>query len=174
MIDDTPYLLIADDNKDVREMVAFGVRARGWYCETAETPKQIIDAVKSHCEEDDSSKTCFDALICDIQYEWQEPDEPRRTGVSAIRELRKQFKNLPVIFITARDNSRILRNEALSVGQELIAKPFEVDYLLNRAKIWMDWMRPNKFEGHDRRRYGMNRSGLYRRATDTQEESGVA
>jgi CheY-like chemotaxis protein len=165
MKDNTPYLLVADDHEDTREMVAFGVRQRGWLCDTAASPQELIRLVREQALPDDPTVTRYDAIICDVNYQNQDEGEPYKTGVSAIRELRVQFRNLAVIFITGHTTKR-LRDEALSVSQELVVKPFDVNYVLDRVVAWMSWMKPNEFKGRERRRFGINRSGYHRRTSD--------
>lgn len=175
MIDETPYLLLADDDPDTLAMLKAAVTQQGWRCETADTPQKIVDCVRQHMRPDGSSE--FDLLITDINYRYDPEreggDGAKRTGVKAVREIRRELcSNLPVIFITAWDTS-MLRKEALTVGQELIAKPFSVEYLMDRVKIWIDWAMPPRYEGQDRRRYGINRSGHYRRNSDHREEQQI-
>lgn len=166
MLDESPYVLIADDDPDALAMMVAACQIRGWRCEVAKTPKEIVDKVLEACSPEHPNITCFDALIVDVHYREQEEGQPRRTGVFAIREIRRQhFQNLPVIFVTAWD-ARMIRNETLEVGQEVIIKPFDPDYVLDRAEVWMVWSRRRKYEGQERRHFGMNRSHKYRRVSD--------
>jgi CheY-like chemotaxis protein len=158
-----PRVLIADDHEDILAALVMAAEQRGWDIKTARSAQEIIDRVNEHCG---AEGRCFDALILDIHYWKQDPEAPRLTGIHAVRKIRRQYPNLAVVFITAY-NTRLVRDEALAVGNEVILKPFDPFYVLNRAELWMGWLgHQQTYDGEERRGFGLNRSGHMRRATD--------
>lgn len=154
-----PYVLIADDNADILNLLATAARLRGWECDTAQTSDEILQRVKAQCEE---GGRCYDVLVLDVSYEGS-----AISGIQAVRALRRSFPNLPVVFVTGH-GGLLVKEEALRVGQEFIRKPFTPDYVLDRAEVWMTWAgtRTSNYDGPERRRSSINRSGNYRRMTD--------
>jgi DNA-binding response OmpR family regulator len=155
-----PTILVGDDHADIRRMMQMAAQMRGWDCDVAETAQEIVDKVQARCTE---GANCYDALILDVNYE----GGPRITGIQAVRAIRRKYPNIPVIFITGY-SSKLVRDEAMKVGQEYVVKPFDPDYVLDRAHVWMCWagMLMDGYTGPERRVRSINRSGLYRRATD--------
>lgn len=154
-----PYVLIADDKADILFMLATAARARGWECDTAQTSDEILEKVKAQCE----SGRCYDALVLDVSYEGS-----AISGIHAVRALRRSYPNLPVVFVTGH-GGMLVKDEALRVGQEFILKPFTPDYVLDRAEVWMAWAgtrTSEEYDGPERRKTSINRSGSYRRITD--------
>ena len=43
---DKPHILIADDQRDVREALRLLLKSEGWNCSTAEGPAEALDAVR--------------------------------------------------------------------------------------------------------------------------------
>lgn len=165
-----PYLLIADDAPDTLTMMEAATRLRGWRCETATSPEEIERAVNLRCDGPESERDCFDALVLDIHYKTA---ESRQTGISIVRPIRRRWPQLPIIFITAF-TSMLVRNEALEVGQELITKPFDPAFVLDRVQSWIDWAGQHAYRGAERRKFGINRSHHYRRASDRRVEIAPA
>jgi CheY-like chemotaxis protein len=160
----SPFLLFADDEPDILGVLVQAAELKGYRYKTATTPEEILAQVNEHCAQE---HTCFDALVLDVHYKTA---LARETGIGAVRAIRRKFPNLPVIFITAY-NSTLTRNEALAVGQEVIVKPFDPMYVLNRAALWIAWAgKRRNWQGGERRSFGVNRSGQYRRATDAAVE----
>lgn len=152
-------VLFADDNRDTLEMLSVAARLRGWEPYTAQSTEEIIAKVTSECA---NNGRCFDALVLDIKFD----DGGQPSGIQAVRALRRSFPNIPVIFITGW-TSKFVKEEALKVGQEVIVKPFDPAYVLDRAEIWTAWAGTREpYEGPERRCVSINRSGYYRRATD--------
>jgi DNA-binding response OmpR family regulator len=153
-------ILFADDNQDTLDLLAATAKLRGWASETARSTEEIIAKVTSECS---GRGRCFDALILDVRFD----DSGQPSGIQAVRAVRRNFPNIPVIFITGW-TSRFVKDEALRVGQEVITKPFDPNYVLDRAEVWMIWAGAHTpcYTGTERRSQSINRSGYYRRATD--------
>lgn len=156
-----PRVLFADDSDDILELLSFTAQRRGWQVDTAHNTDEILNLVSHQC---DNGGRCYDVLVLDITFD----AGTAPSGVQAVRAIRRRYRNIPVIFITGW-TSRLVKSEAERVGQEVIAKPFDPNFVLDRAEIWMTWagkFKAHEYEGPERRKASINRSGHYRRVTD--------
>lgn len=155
-----PYLLVSDDAADILELIAFAARQRGWSVDTAPTAEEMLEKINQHCAE---AHNCYDAVIGDIHY-FNNPPGVTMDGISALREIRKKFPDLPFIFYSALlepMNERQARN----LGATTVAKDGEIEELLNTVEIVM-CMKPTAWNGDERRREHSD-CEQRRRRTDT-------
>ena len=162
---DKPYVLFADDDDELLRILTTFAEQKKWKFDTVKTARGIIEQVNKHCTQEQS---CYDVLVCDVNYfnhdTQHEPSVPRLTGITAVTEIRKQFPNLPILFVTAYD-SYILKEQIQNLNAELIPKPFDLDFLFHRIELAVRWGRMS-FDGVERRQKKINISGNYRRSTD--------
>jgi len=97
-----PLILIADDNRDTREMYALYLNMVGYRVETADDGHQAI--IKAR-------EVRPDVVVMDLQM-------PKLDGWAAIRELqnRPETAAIPVIVLTGHDFKSYLKPAALAVG----------------------------------------------------------
>jgi DNA-binding response OmpR family regulator len=164
-----PRVLFADDSEDVLDPLVYFAEKRGWIADKATSVEQIMAHIERRCK--DEGPHCYDAFIFDITFKGEPGRGPSGStgpsGVQAVRAIRRKLPNVPVIFITGW-TSRLVTGEAERVGQEVITKPFDPNYVLDRTEVWMAWagqMMP-RHDGPERRERSINRSGHYRRASD--------
>jgi CheY-like chemotaxis protein len=185
--DTRPYVLIADDDPDIRDAISVACQIRGWRVDTAATAREAIDKVNEHCE---NGSLCYDLIIMDINFRDRSPDPgPRLTGITAAREIQKAYGSVPIIFYTGWDNS-IVRDEARpfgefivkSKGQQDVTSPTgesetidgDIQSVLHRAEYWITHWRAATYEGPERRG-GMSsfENNQGRRATDRPRKASV-
>jgi DNA-binding response OmpR family regulator len=135
--DGNPYVLIADDDPDTLTMLKYFAEKRGWCVDTASTAREILEKVNEHCGR---LGTCYDAVVADVNYFDANPGNgPRYTGISAASEIKKEYPDLPIVFMSAF-RSQMTKDEALKYGDDFFDKPFDekttrsVDMLLNRVE----------------------------------------
>lgn len=157
-------LLIADNNAETLEMLAYKAQLMGWKAITVASASGIISAMNQSVQEGPE----FDAIIADVNFFDNQPG-PRLTGITAVREIRKVRPDIPIIFITAYSNS-IMREEIRRVRAELMQKPFDINLLFGRTAQLVAWYRDAKlhqnYQGVERRSRSVNMSGHQRRSTD--------
>ena len=105
-----PFVLIADDNADTREMYALFLSMSGYKVETAEDGHEAV--IKSRTLQPD-------LIVMDLQM-------PRLDGWGAIRELqsRPETSPTPIIVLTGHDFKAYLKPAALAVGAcSFLTKP---------------------------------------------------
>lgn len=119
MKDNSKYnILIVDDDKDIREMIALLMSKTGYNYASA-------------CDGDEAlslcSKKSFDVVLLDIMM-------PNMDGYAFCNELRKSNQLCFIIFITALDTKDALEKALLMGGDDFLSKPFEPRELLARIK----------------------------------------
>jgi len=110
-------LLIADDNKDIRDILVAAAEASDFETVTAANGKEVLDLVK----QDNISLLLLDVMM------------PIMDGFSVCREIRKS-SDVPIIMITARgeDYDRIM---GLEIGaDDYVVKPFSPLEVMARVK----------------------------------------
>ena len=113
-------ILIADDERDIRELVAITLRIAG---------HEVI--VTSNGEEayETAIQIAPDLILLDVRM-------PRMTGYEACERIKANpgTQNIPVVFLSAKgQESEVMTG--MSVGaSEYILKPFSLDQLTSRVK----------------------------------------
>ena len=119
-------ILVAEDDKDLNRFVCACLRASGYEVCSCADGKEALEQMET---------TKFDALLTDIMM-------PIIDGFELAESVRATDKNIPIIFMTAKDDkpSKML---GYTIGiDDYIVKPFDTDVLmmklgalLRRAKI---------------------------------------
>lgn len=116
MKDNKTYILIADDEKEIRDILKLLLEGEGYEVLVAADGTEVIEAV---CPE-------IDLYILDVNM-------PKMTGFMAAMELRKQT-DAPIIFLTAY-SGEMDKVMGFSVGaDDYVVKPFSNMELLMRVK----------------------------------------
>ena len=143
------YILVIDDNADIRENTAEILELAGFKTATAENGKQGVDlAIKSKP----------DLIVCDIMM-------PELDGYGVLHMLRKnpdtQF--IPFIFLTAKTERSDLRKGMEMGADDYITKPFEDIELLNAIEVRLK--KTQVFE----QKYAMSQPGISQFLRDVKE-----
>ena len=113
-------ILIADDERDIRDLVAFALRFAGHEVLTTSNGEEAVRAVLEEAP---------DLILLDVRM-------PRMTGYEACRQIKAQpgTQDIPIIFLSAKGQEAEV-NAGLQLGAvEYIVKPFSPDDLLTRVK----------------------------------------
>lgn len=109
-------IAIADDEKEIRDIVSLLLTGEGYAVQTAEDGQTIVDQISPD----------IDLYILDVNM-------PRLSGIMAAAEIRKQY-DTPIIFLTAysSESDKVM---GFSVGaDDYIVKPFSNMELLMRVR----------------------------------------
>ncbi|HWD41672.1 MAG TPA: response regulator, partial [Fimbriimonas sp.] len=121
-------ILIAED--DVRNVFAITsiLEQRGAKVVIARNGREAIEAL----EKSDQTGEHVDLVLMDIMM-------PEMDGLTAMREIRKRFewKNLPIIALTAKAMKDDQENCLAAGANDYMAKPLDVDKLLSLIRVWM-------------------------------------
>jgi two-component system phosphate regulon response regulator OmpR len=106
--DDAPHLLVVDDDRRIRDLLSRFLASEGYRVTTADNAADARAKLQG---------LHFDLLILDVMM-------PGETGFDLAKSLR-QTSEVPILILTARDESA-MRIEGLEIGaDDYVAKPFE-------------------------------------------------
>jgi DNA-binding response OmpR family regulator len=113
-------ILIAEDEPDIRELVAFTLRFAGHEVTSTSNGEEAVQM---------ASKIIPDLVLMDVRM-------PRMTGYDACRVMKASpvLKDIPVVFLSAKGQESEIAT-GLAVGaEEYLLKPFAPDQLTDRVK----------------------------------------
>ncbi|MBQ9743806.1 MAG: response regulator transcription factor [Clostridia bacterium] len=122
-------ILVAEDDKDLNRLVSFSLRNEGYDVTACLDGEEALEATE---------RVKYDMILTDIMM-------PKMDGFELAENIRSFDKNVPIIFMTAKDDkpSKML---GYSIGiDDYVTKPFDIDVLvlkinavLRRARIETD------------------------------------
>ncbi len=120
LVADTRKVLIVDDDEPVRELLRNTFERAGFIVETAEDGMDALGRLGTNLP---------DLIILDRLM-------PRMNGEATLRELQASVNTgkVPVIVLTAMDNAGEASRWLMRGASEFIAKPFDPDEVLERAR----------------------------------------
>ena len=113
-------ILIAEDERDIRDLVAFTLRFAGHEVFAASNGEEAVEM---------APKVNPDLILMDVRM-------PRMTGYEACKAMKADpdLKDIPVVFLTARGQDNEIK-QGLEVGAEkYLLKPFAPDQLTAQVK----------------------------------------
>lgn len=108
-------ILIVDDELMINDMIRRNLTMVGFECDQAYDGKQALEMVE---------KETYDLVLLDIML-------PYMSGF----ELKERIKDVPIIFLTAKDNIEDKIRGLTSGADDYIVKPFEMLELIARINI---------------------------------------
>jgi CheY-like chemotaxis protein len=128
-----PTILVAEDEKDIRELIAFTLRFGGFEVEEAANGTEAVEKAR---------KLRPDLIILDVRM-------PKKTGYEACQELKEadETKDIPIVFLSAKGQKAEIK-EGMKLGAvDYIIKPFEAELLPEQmAEILKETTRHKKRE----------------------------
>lgn len=106
-------ILVVDDDKNQRNMLAFALRDRGYEVAAVDTGAQALELAKGKV---------FAAAVCDIMM-------PGVNGVDTLKRLKELQPRLPVIMATAYATNALASASMKNGAFGYIAKPYELKEL---------------------------------------------
>lgn len=113
-------ILIADDERDIRDLVAFTLRFAGHEVVATSNGEEALQVAQVELP---------DLILLDVRM-------PRLSGYDACRQLKEtpSTRAIPVVFLSAKGQEAEVNFGIESGAVEYIIKPFSPDDLLNRVK----------------------------------------
>ncbi len=113
-------ILIAEDEPDIRDLVAFTLRFAGHEVVTATNGEEAVQVAK---------KEAPDLIILDVRM-------PRMTGYDACRAIKSDpaLNAVPVIFLSAKGQESEIQDGMNAGAEEYLLKPFAPDQLTDRVR----------------------------------------
>ena len=117
---DRPVVLVADDDDDIRDLVAFRLDRAGYTVLRAGDGQQALDLAKEHVP---------DLAVLDVMM-------PKLTGYDVTRELRADAatSRIPVILLTARVQEADVARGFEAGADDYVKKPFSPQELKARVQ----------------------------------------
>src|ERR1700722_8920177 len=114
------YILVAEDNRDIQELIAYNLRQEGFEVATVSQGDQVLESI---------SKRKPDLLLLDLML-------PKMTGTEVCKQIRMRddIRDLPIIMVTAKgtETDKVV---GLELGaDDYITKPFSPKELVARTK----------------------------------------
>ncbi|MDW8067554.1 MAG: response regulator [Anaerolineae bacterium] len=115
-----PRILIAEDEKDIRELIAFTLRFAGFDVLLATNGVEAVEVAEAEKP---------DLVILDVRM-------PKMSGYEACRRLKEnpQTASLPVVFLSAKGQDCEIQQGLESGAEEYILKPFAPDELIQQVR----------------------------------------
>ncbi|CAA9559030.1 MAG: hypothetical protein AVDCRST_MAG87-1426 [uncultured Thermomicrobiales bacterium] len=111
-------ILIVEDEDPIRELVATALRFTGFSVTASASGREALGVARNGT---------FDLLLLDVNL-------PDIDGFTICRKLRADGNQVPVIYLTARDDPTDLRAGFTGGGDDYITKPFSLEELVLRIE----------------------------------------
>jgi len=113
-------ILIAEDEPDIRELVAFTLRFGGY---------EVVAATNGEDAVHTASREHPDLILMDVRM-------PRLTGYDACRIMKASvdLKDIPVVFLSAKGQDSEIQSGLEAGAEEYLLKPFSPNQLTERVR----------------------------------------
>lgn len=113
-------ILIAEDEPDIRELVAFTLRFAGHEVNTTANGEEALQV---------AAQTVPDLVLMDVRM-------PRMTGYDACRAMKADpsLRDIPVVFLSAKGQDAEIQTGLDAGAEEYLLKPFAPDQLVERVR----------------------------------------
>ncbi len=114
-------ILIAEDEPDIRELVAFTLRFAGHEVVATSNGEEALHKASEYIP---------DIILMDVRM-------PRMTGYDACRAMKADplLKNIPIVFLSAKGQDSEIQTGLEAGAEEYLLKPFAPDQLTERVKV---------------------------------------
>jgi two-component system OmpR family response regulator len=114
-------ILLVEDEEPIRDLVTTALRFTGFTVQTAESGPEGLTLARNGP---------WHLLVLDVNL-------PGLDGFSLCRKLREAGDEVPVIFLTARDDPADLREGFTGGGDDYLTKPFSLEELVLRVEAML-------------------------------------
>ena len=125
---DAPRVLVVDDEVYIRDLVSSALRIAGMVPETAAEGPAALRAIE---------RDRPDLVVLDVGL-------PGMDGFEVCRTLRDRGQQVPVVFLTARDDKQDMLQGFTKGGDDYITKPFSLDELVARVRAVLRRTQPQE------------------------------
>ena len=127
----TPKVLIVDDEKNIRDLLEAGLKFANFSVYSVGTGQEAVAVAE---------KAKPDIMILDVML-------PDQSGFSVAKKIRSMGLDLPILFLSARDDGADKVTGLTVGGDDYMTKPFSIDEVI--ARIHAILRRTNKQEAQD-------------------------
>ena len=121
-------ILIAEDERDIRELIIFTLEFGGFQVLSATNGEEAVELARQHRP---------DLIILDVRM-------PKMTGYEACRLLKSQeeTRSITVVFLSAKGQEAEIRQGMEAGADAYILKPFAPDELIQQVRAILDRRTP--------------------------------
>ena len=114
-------ILIAEDERDIRDLVAFTLRFAGHEVFAAANGEEAVEMAPN---------VNPDIILMDVRM-------PRMTGYEACKVMKQNpdLRDIPVVFLSAKGQEAEIQQGLDAGAEEYLLKPFAPDQLTSRVKV---------------------------------------
>lgn len=135
MNEQTTRILVVDDEQDLCDILRYNLETEGWQVDTANSAEEALDLMLG--THTDGKPHLYDILLLDVMMGGMSgftlAKRLKGLGQNA-QPLPPQFKNIPVIFLTARDTENDTVTGFSLGADDYISKPFSIREVVARIK----------------------------------------
>ena len=114
----SPRLLVVDDEPNIRELLSASLRFAGFEVTAVGTGREAVDAATSGQP---------DLMVLDVML-------PDMDGFEVLRKIRSGRRQVPVLFLTARDGTEDKVAGLTLGGDDYVTKPFSLEEVVARIR----------------------------------------
>jgi len=113
-------ILIAEDEPDIRDLIAFTLRFAGYEVVTGSNGEEAVQLAR---------KEFPDLILLDVRM-------PRMTGYEACKKIKadSSLKDVPIVFLSAKGQEAEIQSGMEAGAEEYLLKPFAPDQLTERVR----------------------------------------
>ena len=117
-------ILIAEDERDIRELVIFSLQFGGF---------TVVQAANGAEAVEQAQKELPDLILMDVRM-------PKMTGYEACRQVKSmpELRDVPVVFLSAKGQEGEIQTGLEAGAEEYILKPFAPDELVKQVQAVLD------------------------------------
>ncbi len=117
-------ILIAEDERDIRELVNFSLQFGGF---------TVVQAANGAEAVTQAQKELPDLILMDVRM-------PKMTGYEACRQMKSmpELRDIPVVFLSAKGQETEIQTGLEAGAEEYILKPFAPDELVKQVQAVLD------------------------------------
>ncbi|MDA0912333.1 MAG: response regulator transcription factor [Bacteroidetes bacterium] len=116
-----PRILLAEDDPALRKALKLNFNKEGWFVIEASNGEEALNHAKQHR---------LDVAVLDVMM-------PKLDGIAVCKTLRSEGSDLPILFLTAKNDGEDRVEGLKSGGDEYLGKPFHLEELLLRIRRLM-------------------------------------
>ena len=111
-------ILLAEDDAAMRKAVKLNFVREGWFVVEAENGEEALALARQHR---------LDAAVLDVMM-------PKLDGIAVCKSLRTEGSRLPILFLTAKNDSEDRVEGLKAGGDDYLGKPFHLEELILRVQ----------------------------------------
>ncbi len=117
-------ILIAEDERDIRELVNFSLQFGGFTVVQAANGAEAVELAR---------KELPDLILMDVRM-------PKMTGYEACRQMKSlpELRDIPVVFLSAKGQEGEIQTGLEAGAEEYILKPFAPDELVKQVQAVLE------------------------------------